>query len=106
MPFASVPQSSYRNGVFTPADLLPAIRQRAAELADHSIYITLLTAKQMQFYMDALGDTNMDIALSMNYSKSAMSSVFQKFLYLIYRRSTSQYNFKLYVINRTNSLLN
>ena len=71
--------TAYRNGVFTPADLLAAIRQRGTALSDHNIYHTLLTAEQMQPYLDVIGDANMDTALSMNFRKSDMSSVFQKF---------------------------
>jgi len=46
--------AAYLTGTFTPADLLKTIRDRAQELADHNIYITLLSAEQTQSYLDAL----------------------------------------------------
>ena len=46
--------AAYKNGAFAPADLLKSIRERAEELTEYNIYITLLSAEQIQIYLDAL----------------------------------------------------
>ena len=48
--------TAYKSGVFTPADLLHAVRERAKALSDHNIYITLLSTEQIQSYLDALAN--------------------------------------------------
>lgn len=51
---------AYRKGALTPAALLAAIRERAVQLSDHNIFITLLSAEQIQPYLDALDDMDPD----------------------------------------------
>jgi allophanate hydrolase len=53
-------RAQYAQGAFTPAELMAAIRERAAQYADNNIWIHLLTAEEQQPYLDALAKKDRD----------------------------------------------
>ena len=54
MTLAGVRQS-YASGM-TPAELMAILRQRAASLSEHNMFIHLLSADELQPWIDALQD--------------------------------------------------